>query len=107
MALPTRAIDGGGIATGPLQTKALRVLETPTASATMGVATLSNSAATVNTTAVTANSRIHLTAQSNTVTGALRVSARSNGVSFTITSSVAAEAGPVAWTLIEPGTVGL
>lgn len=107
MALPTRAIDGGGIATGPLQTKALRVLESPTAAATAGVATLASSTVTVNTTAVTANSRIYLTAQSNTVTGALRVSARTAGTSFAITSSVAAEAGPVAWMIVEPGTVGL
>ena len=106
MALPIRAIDGGGFATGPLQTKALRVLEAGTA-ATSGVATLSSSTVTVNTTAVTANSRIYLTPQANTITGALRVSARTPGTSFAITSSVAAEAGAVAWMIVEPGTVGL
>lgn len=107
MALPIRGIDGGGFATGPLQTKALRVLETPAASATAGVATLAASTVTVNTTAVTVNSRIFLTAQASSVTGALRVNARVAGTSFTITSSGAAEAGPVAWMIVEPGTAGL
>lgn len=100
-----RATDGGGIAVnGSVQAnKGLRVLEGGTA-ATMGTATLSNSTVTVNTTAVTANSRIFLTPQANTVTGALRVSARTAGTSFAITSSVAAEAGAVAWMIVEPGS---
>lgn len=107
MALPIRGIDGGGFATGPLQTKALRVLETPTAGATMGTATLTAGTVTVNTTAVTANSRVFLTGQVAGVTGALRVNARTPGTSFTITSSVGADAGAVAWMLVEPGTAGL
>lgn len=107
MSLPVRSTNGGGLAlSGPLQTPGLRVVEGG-AAATSGVATLTASTVTVNTTAVTANSRIQLTAQSNTVTGALRVSARTPGTSFAITSSVAAESGPVAWMLVEPGTAGL
>lgn len=108
MALPVRTTDGGGIAvSGPIQAgKGLRILEGGTA-AVAGVATLTASVVTVNTTAVTANSRIYLTAQANTVTGALRVSARTPGTSFQITSSVAAEAGAVAWQIVEPGTAGL
>lgn len=108
MALPVRSTDGGGIAvTGSVQAgKGLRVLEGGTA-ATSGTATLANSVVTVNTTAVTANSRIYLTPQANTVTGALRVSARTPGTSFQITSSVATEAGAVAWMIVEPGVAGV
>lgn len=58
---------------------------------------------TVNTTAVTANSRIFLTAQTTGAgPGALRVSARVAGTSFTITSSNAADTSTVAWMLVEP-----
>ncbi len=107
MVLPVRATDGGGIVTAFIQAnKGLRVLEGG-AAATAGVATLASSTVVVNTTAVTANSRIFLTAQSNTVTGALRVSARTAGTSFTITSSGTTEAGPVAWMIVEPGTSGI
>lgn len=108
MALPMRTTDGGGIAvSGTVQAnKGLRVLEGG-AAATMGTATLSNSTVTVNTTAVTANSRIFLTSQANAVTGALRVSARTPGTSFVITSSGTTEAGAVAWMLVEPGATGV
>lgn len=70
----------------------------------LGTATLVAGTATVANGSVTADSRIFLTAQVNGVTGALRVSARSVGVSFTITSSNGADAGLVAWMIMEPAT---
>lgn len=70
--------------------------------ATMGVATLSLGTVTVNTTAVTANSRIMLTKNSGASGGAVRVSARVAGTSFTITSSDATDSGTVAWIIFEP-----
>lgn len=81
--------------------KGLRVKEG--ANAKLGVATLNAGTVVVNNTSVTANSRIQLTAQDNNSTGALRVSARTAGTSFTITSSNAADSGVVAWEIIEPG----
>lgn len=62
-----------------------------------GRVTLAGGTATVNTTLVTATSNIFLTAQDNNTTGVLRVSARTSGVSFTITSSNGADHGVVAY----------
>jgi len=70
--------------------------------ARMGVATLASGTVTVSTTQVTANSRIFLTKNSGTSTGALRVSARTAGTSFTITSSDGADTSTVAWMIVEP-----
>lgn len=73
--------------------------------ATMGIATLSAGTVTVNTTKVTANSRIILTVQSlgtvsiPTVVG---VTARSAGTSFTITSASITDTSVIAWIIIEP-----
>jgi hypothetical protein len=74
------------------------------ANKTMGIATLSSGTVTVNTTAVTANSRIFLTVNGGTLTnvGTPYVSARSPGTSFTITSTNASDASDVAWLIIEP-----
>ena len=74
------------------------------ANKTMGIATLSSGTVTVNTTAVTANSRIFLTVNGGTLTnvGTPYVSARSAGTSFTITSTNASDASDVAWLIIEP-----
>lgn len=71
--------------------------------AAMGVATLVAGTVTVNTTLVTANSRIFLTAQtSGAAPGALRVSGRTAGNSFTITSTSGTDTSQVAWFIIEP-----
>jgi hypothetical protein len=71
--------------------------------ATSGTATLVAGTVLVNTTKVTANSRIQLTAQTTGAgPGALRVSARVAGTSFTITSSSGADTSQVAWFLVEP-----
>lgn len=67
-----------------------------------GVATLVAGTVTVPNTSVTANSRIFLTAQDNSTTGALRVSARTAGTSFVITSSNAGDSGVVAYEIFEP-----
>lgn len=73
------------------------------ANARMGVATLVGGTVTVNNTLVGANTRIFLTSQtSGAAPGAVRVSARSNGVSFTITSASGTDTSQVAWLLIEP-----
>lgn len=73
------------------------------AGASMGVATLAAGTATVANAKVTANSRIFLTAQtSGTAPGALRISARTPGTAFTITSTSATDTSQVAWFIIEP-----
>lgn len=118
---PTAALSGFGLAS---PTATLHVVGTtkldgsvtlPTAgngilikegsNATMGVATLSAGAVTVNTTKVTANSRILLTVQSLgtvAVPMAIGVTARSAGTSFTITSADGTDTSVVAWVIIEP-----
>lgn len=69
----------------------------------MGTATLVAGTVTVNTTAVTANSRIFLSNNANGGTvGALYVSARTAGTSFVITSTSATDTSTVAWLLLEP-----
>lgn len=71
--------------------------------ARMGTATLVAGTVTVSTTAVTANSRIMLTAQnSGAAPGALRISARTAGTSFAITSTSATDTSLVAWIIFEP-----
>lgn len=72
--------------------------------ATMGVtAAMTAGTITVSTTKVTANSRIFLTAQTTgAAPGALRVSARTAGTSFTITSTSGTDTSTVAWWLVEP-----
>lgn len=73
--------------------------------AKMGVATLVAGTVVVSTTAVTASSRIFLTAQSlGTVAigQGLAVSARVAGTSFTILSESATDTSVVAWMLVEP-----
>lgn len=73
------------------------------AASTMGRATLVGGTVTVNTSSVTANSEIFLTAQtSGAAPGALRVSARTAGTSFTITSSSGTDTSTVAWMIVEP-----
>jgi hypothetical protein len=71
--------------------------------ARMGVVTLVGGTATVANTSVTANSRIFLTSQTDGGTpGFLRVSARSAGTSFTITSGSGTDTSTVAWVIFEP-----
>lgn len=71
--------------------------------AKMGVATLVGGTVTVNTTAVTANSRIYLTSQADGGTvGFQRISARVAATSFTITSSSGTDTSTVAWMIVEP-----
>lgn len=74
------------------------------ANAKMGVATLVGGTVTVNTTAVTATSRILVTRQNRagTVTGAVDVTARTAATSFTLTSENAADTSDVAWLIVEP-----
>jgi hypothetical protein len=81
--------------------KGLKVKEG--SNAKMGTATLVAGAATVNTSVVTATSRIFLTVQTAGGTqGHLRISARTAGTSFTITSTSATETSTVAWLIVEP-----
>lgn len=73
--------------------------------ATMGVATLVAGTVTVNTTKVTANSRIQLTTQTlGTILrpAAVGVTARTAGTSFTITSGDVTDTSTVAWVIVEP-----
>jgi hypothetical protein len=71
--------------------------------AKQGTATLSGGTVVVSNTSVTASSRILLTAQDNSSTGALRVSGRTAATSFAITSSNAGDSGVVAFEIFEPG----
>jgi hypothetical protein len=74
--------------------------------AKMGTATLSAGTVVVSTTAVTATSRIFLTAQSLgtvTVGQGLAVSARTAATSFTIISTTPTDTSVVAWMIVEPG----
>lgn len=68
--------------------------------ATSGVATLVAGTVTVNTTAVNANSRIHLTPQS-VLAGTVYISAVVAGTSFTITSTNGADVPNVAWLIVD------
>ena len=79
----------------------LRVAEG--SNAKQGTATLAAGTVVVANTSVTAASRILLTPQDNNTAGALRVSARVAGTSFTILSSVGTDTGVVAYQIFEPG----
>jgi hypothetical protein len=71
--------------------------------AKMGTATLVAGTKVVSTTAVTATSRVFLTAQSvGGTAGALAVTARTAGTSFTITSTSGTDTSTVAWLIVEP-----
>lgn len=73
------------------------------ANAKQGTAVLAGGTVTVANTSVTATSRIFLTAQTTgAAPGALRVSARVAGTSFTITSSSATDTSTVAYLIMEP-----
>jgi hypothetical protein len=82
--------------------KGLKVAEG--SNAKMGItAAMTAGSIVVSTTAVTANSRIFLTAQNTGGTaGALRVSARTAATSFTITSTSGSDTSTVAWMIVEP-----
>lgn len=70
--------------------------------AKIGTVTLVGGTATVANSSVTANSLIFLTAQTTgTLSGALRVSAKTAGTSFVITSNVATDTSLVAWMIVE------
>jgi hypothetical protein len=80
----------------------LRVAEG--ANAKQGTATLVAGSKVVANTSVTANSRIFLTSNADGGTpGFVRVSARTAGTSFTITSSNAADTSTIAYEIFEPG----
>ena len=69
----------------------------------MGIATLTTGTVTVNTGCVTTNSRVFITNQDGVgPVGSLFISARTNGVSFTITSTNLLDASKVAWLIMEP-----
>ena len=81
--------------------KGLRVKEGTNAK--MGTSALVAGTVTVANTSVTAVSRIFVTSQADGGTpGWLRVSARTAGTSFTITSSSASDTSTVAWMIVEP-----
>lgn len=89
-------IDAGTIGSG------LQVAEG--SNAKQGTAVLSAGSVVVANTSVTANSRIFLTSQADGGTpGFLRVSARTAGTSFTITSSSGTDTSTVAYEIFEPG----
>lgn len=69
--------------------------------ASVGIATLASGTITISTTAVTANSIILITAQqTGNLIGVLRVSAKTTGTSFVISSSVSTDTAVVGWMII-------
>jgi hypothetical protein len=71
--------------------------------AKQGIVTLAGTTTVVNNTSVTANSRIFLTGQQDGGTpGSIRVSTRTAGTSFTITSTSSSDASVVAYEIFEP-----
>jgi hypothetical protein len=73
------------------------------ANAKQGTSVLVAGTVVVANTSVTANSRIFLTSQADGGTpGFLRVSARTAGTSFTITSAMITDTSTVAWQIFEP-----
>ena len=70
----------------------------------MGIATLAGGTVTVNTTKVTANSRIFLTINGGNLAnvGTTYISARIAGTSFTISSTNSQDVSNVAWLIVEP-----
>lgn len=74
------------------------------ANATMGTGILSGGTTTVSTNKVTANTRIFISDQGGSVAnaGALYISARSGGASFTVSSVNILDASTFAWLLVEP-----
>lgn len=108
----THAITGflassGGTMTGPLvgttaDFTGLQVVEATNGK--QGVATLVAGTVVVSNTSVTVNSRIFLTSQVDGGTvGFVRVSTRTPGSNFTITSSSSTDASTVAYEIFEPG----
>lgn len=101
MELTDGALTSAGNITASVAGSGLRVKEGTNAK--MGAATLVGGTVTVNTTAVTASSRIYLTSQADGGTpGFQRVSARVAATSFTITSSSGTDTSTVAWMIVEP-----
>jgi len=97
--IPTKNIYQGGMTIND----GIRINEGT--NATMGTAVLTAGTVTVNTTKVTANSRIFLTTQTSGGTpGSVYVSARTAGTSFTITSTSGTDTSTVAWLIIEPAS---
>jgi hypothetical protein len=94
-------VDVSGNIDVALAGSGLRVAEG--SNAKQGTATLTVGTVAVANTSVTATSRILLTAQDNNSTGTLRVSARTPGTGFTVTSSNAGDSGVVAYQIFEPG----
>lgn len=98
MARITRIGETGGSVT---KTDSVGVAEG--ANGNMGIATLAAGTVTVSNTRVTANSRIFLTNQVlGGTAGFLRISARTAGTSFVITSSSGTDTSQVAWLILEP-----
>ncbi|MDP4229244.1 MAG: hypothetical protein Q8916_02435 [Bacteroidota bacterium] len=82
--------------------KGLKITEG--ANGTMGLATLVGGTVVVNTTKVTASSRIFLMSQNGAAAtvGTPYISARTAATSFTITSTSATDVSNVAWWIVEP-----
>lgn len=108
-ALGITQVNNNGIFVGgangvDIQTLGAGVRVAEGANAKQGVATLAAGTVTVANTSVTASSRIFLTPQeTGALTGIIRVSARTAGTSFTITSTVNTDTAVVAWEIFEPG----
>jgi len=98
----TIALGGASNRWSDVQTKQITIGQS-LANPTMGVVTLSGGTGTasVQTTAVAANSRIFLTHQNATgTTGTARVTSSTNGVGFTIVSSSSTDTSTIAWFLV-------
>ena len=93
--------SGDLVVVGSTTVSAVKVREGT--NATMGTATLVAGTITVNTTKVTANSRIFVTTQTPGGTlGVQYISARTAGTNFTITSTSNTDTSTIAWFIVEP-----
>jgi len=105
---PTFRSSGGGItsigtAGVSMQVAGQGLLIKEGTNATLGTATLVGGTITINTTKVTANSRIFVTIQTAGGTvGTQYVSARTAGTSFDITSTSGTDTSTIAWFIVEP-----
>lgn len=101
-------VDNGGTVTATgdvkLSTAGKGIYIKEGSNATMGTSTLSGGTLTINTSKVTANSRIFLTAQEGTVTdlGMLYIQSRTAGTSFTVKSTNALDTCTFSWLIVEP-----
>ena len=100
--LPLNILNSAGTSVASVDSTGHISVVTSTSIASAGTGTLVGGTLTVSTTAVTANSLIFLTSEGGTITnlGTIYVSAKTAGVSFTVTSTNALDTSNFVWWII-------